>query len=51
MIALLVSMAQKQDLGSMRVCASSVPWVSGGFRSGGSSKDRGGSACRGMGLQ
>lgn len=39
MIALLVSTAQKQDLGSIQVCASSTPWVSCGF--GGDSSSRG----------
>lgn len=43
MIALLISMAQKQDLGSMQVCASSTSGVSNG-----SSEERGGSTCRGM---
>lgn len=39
MIALLVSAAQKQDLGSVRVRASPTPWVSCGF--GGDSSSRG----------
>lgn len=41
MIALLVSVAQKQDLGSMRVRASSTLWVSSGFGDDSSSRGQG----------